>query len=490
MRVILKFIVLVCLLNLTGSGLAYSNQTPSAALRQLSLDNAPWFGDFEAMRDKTLIRVLVPYSRTFYFHDKGMARGLTADLVHDFEVYLNKKYAKKLHKRPITVVIVPTTRDRLLADLIEGLGDIAAGNLTETPERQAQVDFFAPHDRQVSELVLTRVGALPLLSVDDLSGATVHVRSSSSYFASLTSLNQRLTAVGKLPVTIVTVPDAIEDEDLMEMLNAGVVSTIIVDDWKAAIWQQVLPNIQLSSVALREAGHSGWAMRKQSPELLAEVTDFYLNGVKKQHLLERRLVAFNKRIKQIENNTEEKEWQRFETLQALFKKYGEKYGFDPLMLAAQGFQESQLKQETRGPSGALGVMQVLPSTGNALKVGNIRQLEPNIHAGAKYLDELMSRYFSDANFQGDNRTLFSFASYNAGPGKINQLRNEALRRGLDPDRWFNHVELVAADRIGWETTTYVRNIYKYYVAYKLQLEVAELQRQAKTGWSVNPQNAN
>jgi membrane-bound lytic murein transglycosylase MltF len=321
-------------------------------------------------------------------------------------------------------------------------------------------------------------------SIDDLSGVTVHVRQSSSYFDSLTALNQRFHTEAKLPVQIVTVPDGIEDEDLMEMLNAGVVGTIIVDDWKAKIWANVLPNIKLTNLAIRQAGHSGWAMRKQSPELKAEVFDFYVNNIQKQHLLERRLVAFNRQIKQIADNTADKDWQRFENLKLLFEKYGEQYRFDPLMLAAQGYQESMLRQETRGPSGAIGVMQVLPSTAKVLRVGDIKLLEPNIHAGAKYLDQLISDYFSDANFQGDERTLFSFASYNAGPGTINRMRKEAVKRGLDPDRWFNQVELVVADKVGWETTTYVRNIYKYYVAYKLQLEVAEHQRQARMSLSM------
>jgi len=452
--------------------------------RQLSLDNQPWFGDFDQMLDRTMIRVLVPYSRTFYFHDKGHARGLTADLVRDFERHINKKYAKQLHKRPVTVVIVPTTRDHLLDDLVNGLGDIAAGNLTQTPERLAQVDFFAPDDRQVSELVLTGPSSLPIQSLDDLSGAMVHVRQSSSYFDSLTALNQRFHAESKLPVQIVTVPDAIEDEDLMEMLNAGVVGIVIVDDWKAKIWAKVLPNIKLTNLAIRSASHSGWAMRQQSPELKAELMDFYVNNIQKQHLLEQRLVAFNRQIKQIADNTADNDWQRFENLQMLFEKYGEQYGFDPLMLAAQGYQESMLRQETRGPSGAIGVMQVLPSTAKVLRVGDIKLLEPNIHAGAKYLDQLMSDYFSDANFQGDERTLFSFASYNAGPGTINRMRKQAVKRGLDPDRWFNQVELVVADQVGWETTTYVRNIYKYYVAYKLQREVAEHQRQARMSLSM------
>jgi membrane-bound lytic murein transglycosylase MltF len=474
-----KVLLLACLLGVQPSVFAEPTDKAHAVSRQLSIDNTPWFGDFEQMFERTMIRVLVPYSRTFYFHDKGQARGLTADLVRDFERHINKKYAKQLHKRPVTVVIVPTTRERLLDDLVNGLGDIAAGNLTETPERLEQVDFFAPDDRQVSELILTGPSILPIQSIDELSGATVHVRKSSSYFQSLTALNQRFHEQGKTAIQIVTVPDAIEDEDLMEMLNAGVINIMIADDWKAKIWAQVLPKITITGLAIREAGHSGWAMRKQSPELKAEVMDFYINNIQKLHVLQSRLIAFNKQIKQIADNTADKDWQRFERLQQLFEKYGDQYGFDPLMLAAQGYQESTLKQEKRGPSGAIGVMQVLPSTANSLKVGDIKQLEPNIHAGTKYLDELMQRYFSDANFQGDDRTLFSFASYNAGPGTINRMRKEAVNRGLDPNRWFNQVELVVADKVGWETTTYVRNIYKYYVAYKLQLEVAEHQRQAR-----------
>ncbi len=480
----IKVLWLLCLLVAQPSVFAEPTDKAHSVSRQLSIDNTAWFGDFEQMLERTMIRVLVPYSRTFYFHDKGQARGLTADLVRDFERYLNKKYAKQLHKRPVTVVIVPTTRERLLDDLVNGLGDIAAGNLTETPERLAQVDFFAPDDRQVSELILTGPSTLPIQSIDELSGATVHVRKSSSYFQSLTALNQRFHEQGKTAIQIVTVPDAIEDEDLMEMLNAGVINIMIADDWKAKIWAQVLPKITVTHLAIREAGHSGWAMRKQSPELKAEVMDFYINNIQKLHVLQSRLIAFNRQIKQIADNTADKDWQRFERLQQLFEKYGDQYGFDPLMLAAQGYQESTLKQEKRGPTGAIGVMQVLPSTANSLKVGDIKQLEPNIHAGTKYLDELMLRYFSDANFQGDDRTLFSFASYNAGPGTINRMRKEAVNRGLDPDRWFNQVELVVADKVGWETTTYVRNIYKYYVAYKLQLEVAEHQRQARASVSM------
>jgi membrane-bound lytic murein transglycosylase MltF len=124
-------------------------------------------------------------------------------------------------------------------------------------------------------------------------------------------------------------------------------------------------------------------------------------------------------------------------------------------------------------------MQVMPATGAQLKVGDITITEPNIHAGAKYMDHLMTRYFPDAKFDAMNRSLFAFAAYNAGPGRIARLRQEAQTRELDPDVWFNNVEIVVAEKVGIETTTYVRNIYKYYTAYKLMLDVEEAQRKAR-----------
>src|SRR5262245_30256309 len=195
--------------------------------------------------------------------------------------------------------------------------------------------------------------------------------------------------------------------------------------------------------------------------------------------MEARVAQLNKRAKQISNNTGSAEWKRFEDMLALFRKYGEKYGFDPLMLAAQGYQESTLDQNAKSHVGAIGVMQIMPATGTELKVGDIKIIEPNIHGGAKYLDQLMTKYFPDAKFTDAERPLFAFAAYNAGPGNIARMRKEAEKRGLDPDRWFNNVELVVAEKIGMETTTYVRNIYKYYAAYRLTLEAQEAQRKAR-----------
>ena len=454
---------------------------PTAKSFQLSLEYQAWQGDFDQMLERRMIRVLVPYSRTLYYVDKGRERGLAADLVRDFERYVNKKYAKQLGKRPLTVYIIPTTRDKLLSGLEKGMGDIAAGNLTATEERLKIVDFAAPKDRPpVVEVLITGSKAQAVATLDDLSGKTVHVRPSSSYYQSVLALNQKFKAAGKAPVKVVDLADELEDEDIMEMLNAGLLEFGVVDAWKAKIWAQVLPKIKVrEDIVLRSEGHTGWAFRKNSPKLSEALGDYYTNQVLKTGGVEKRIAGYSKRIKQISNNTNNAEMKRFQATLKLFEKYGAQYGFDPLMLAAQGYQESQLDQNAKSHVGAIGVMQIMPATGGDLGVGNIHDIEPNIHGGAKYMNQLMTKYFPDAKFSESVRPLFAFASYNAGPGNISKMRKIAAQRGLDPDKWFNNVEIVVSEKIGIETTTYVRNIYKYYVAYKLIMDAQDAQQRAR-----------
>jgi membrane-bound lytic murein transglycosylase MltF len=480
---IIKYLFLLIFLSFIGSpgDVGAATQQPATKPRQLSLENKPWQGDLDQMLELRRIRVLVPYSRSLYFVDKGRERGITADLVRDFERYLNQKYAKQLGKRPLTVIMIVTTRDKLLSGLADGLGDIAAGNLTVTDARLKIADFIAPTDRKpVQELIVTGPASPQLAALDDLSGKTIHLRKATSYYESVQLLNQRLQKEGKAPAKIVELPEALEDEDILEMLNAGLLELAVVDDWKAKMWAQVLPKIKVrSDLVLRAEGYTGWAVRKGSPKLVEVANEFYKDLVKREGPLEKRLAKYHQRIKQIHNNTSGAEYKRFEATLKLFEKYGARYGFDPLMLAAQGYQESRLNQEARSHVGAIGVMQIMPATGQDLGVGSIHEVEPNIHGGTKYMDQLMTKYFPDAKFTEAERPLFAFASYNAGPGRIAQLRKEAAKRGLDPDKWFNNVELVVGEKVGMETTTYVRNIYKYYAAYRLTLDAQVAARKAR-----------
>jgi membrane-bound lytic murein transglycosylase MltF len=378
-----------------------------------------------------------------------------------------------LGKRPITIYIAPATRDKLLPYLPEGLADVAIGNLTVTEERLKQVDFVPGDEgrRTINEVVVTGPKSPDLKSLDDLSGKSVHVRKASSYYDSLQKLNERFKGDGKPEVQLILVPDALEDEDLMEMLDAGLVELQVVDDWKARMWAQALPKLKVrTDLVLRADAKTGWAIRKDSPKLAAEIEDFFGNWAMKQGVADNRMRVYMSKIKELKDPTARAEYKRFEETLAFFKKYGNKYGFDPLMLAAQGYQESQLNQNAKSQVGAIGVMQLMPATGEQMKVGDIHLVEANIHAGTKYMDQLMTTYFGDAQFSEGNRPLFAFAAYNCGPGNVAKARKEAEKRGLDPNKWFNNVELVIAEKIGTETTTYVRNIYKYFVAYKLMLD--------------------
>jgi membrane-bound lytic murein transglycosylase MltF len=452
-----------------------------AAQRSLELTTRSWTGDFDGMLERRAIRVFVPASRTLYHTDKGRERGITAELVRDFERWLNQKYKKQLGNRPITVFIVPTTRDKLLPRVMDGRADIAAGDITVTEARSQLVDFVTSTDAPpVRELIVTGPGAPALKTLDDLSGQRVYVRPSTSYHESLVALNQRLQARQLAPIQIVPLPDALEDEDKLEMVNAGLVPISVVDDWIGRLWAAPLPRITLhTDLIVRDSGVIGWAVRKNSPQLVATLDEFYGTFAKKQALIAARFAQQARRIRNLRNNGGGAEWKRFQSVLALFEKYGKRYRFDPLMLAAQGFQESQLRQEAVSHVGAIGIMQVMPATGADLRVGDIYVAENNVHAGAKYMDQLMTLYFKDANFSDVDRTLFAFASYNTGAGNIARMRKLAVGRGLNPDVWFNNVELVVADKIGIETTTYVRNIYKYYASYRLQIAAAEEREKAK-----------
>jgi len=459
--------------------LAQTDDAGTTEARSLGFNNKARSGDLDGMIERRLVRIAVPYGRTLFYHDRGRERGLTADTVRKFEEYLNNKYKKDLKKRPITVLLIPTTRDQLIPALLDGRADIAAGNITITEGRQAQIDFSVPIAKPFSEIIVTGPGAPALGTLDDLAGQEVFVRPATSYYESLTALNERFQAAGKPPMTLTLLPDHIEDEDKLDMVNAGLLGISVVDEWLADVWAPILPKVVArKDLVLRSGDQVAWAFRKGSPLLQADIDDFVTNVVRKYGLVASNLKAFSAKLRKAQNAKSGKDWERFQQAVDLFRKYGDQYRFDYLLLAAQGYQESQLDQAKRSPVGAMGIMQLMPTTGKEMKVGDIGQAEPNVHAGAKYMDQLMETYFPDAELDDTNRTLFAFAAYNAGPGRIARLRKVAAEQGYDPNKWFNNVEWVVADKVGQEPVTYVRNIYKYYVSYTLAVEAERAKRAA------------
>ena len=431
-------------------------------------------GDFDEMVQHRRIRALVTYSKTFYFLDRGRQYGLSYETLKSFEKFVNKKLKTKTLK--LHVVFIPVSRDELIPSLLNGLGDIAVANLTITTQRQKEVDFSNPFLTGVKELIVTGPSAPPIKSIDDLAGKKIHVRRSSSYYESLIQLNASFKKARKSRMKLVLADETLEDEDLLEMVNAGLLPMIVVDSHKARFWKQIFKKITVhQDIAVRDGAEIAWAFRKNCPKLKAVVNEFvkgHKEGTMLGNILFKRYLQNTKYVK---NALSEKELEKHRSMVQLFKKYAGKYGFNYLMIGALAYQESGLDQSKRSPSGAVGVMQVLPTTAKDpnINIPDIEKLGNNIHAGTKYLRFIVDRYYKDEPMDEINKMLFAFASYNAGPAKINELRKNASAMGFDPNVWFNNVEIAAAKSIGRETVQYVSNIYKYYISYQMVFKQAE-----------------
>ena len=425
-----------------------------------------WTGDLDGMVERGFIRILTTYNPLLFTTDGIEQHGIAADIGRIFEEWMKKHHGKK---RPLTVVLIPVPRDRLLDDLVAGRGDIVVANLTITPERRKLVDFSRPTYSGVSELVITGPGAPDINSFDDLTALEVHVRRSSSYYEHLSALNERRRGEGKPEIPIQEADERLEDHDLLDMVNAGVIPAVIVDSHKAEFWRQVFDKIEVhEDLAVSSGDDIAWAMRKNSPKLLAAVNDFvktHAKGTLTGNILIKRYL---KSTDWMDNSLSEEARKRYEATIEFIRRYADKYDFDWLMIAAQGYQESKLDQSKRSQVGAIGIMQVMPATAadRNVDIDNIDDAEHNVHAGVKYLRFLREQYFSDKEIDPLDRVLFSFAAYNAGPGNIAKARRKAASMGLDPNQWFNHVEVAASRMISREPVVYVRNIYKYYIAYK------------------------
>ena len=432
------------------------------------LDRGAYRGDLNVMLEKGVVRVLTAYSKTGFFVDGAETGGVTYEYMRAFEAFLRKRQRAKRAPQ-VAVHFVPVSRDRLIPALLAGEGDLVAANLTVTPERRAEVDFSDPYLKNVREVVITGPASPEVATLDDLAGQEVWVRRSSSYWASLEALNRRLTAAERAPAGLVAVDEHLEDEDLLEMLNVGLIPLTVVDDHKARLWTRLLPDIRVrEDLALREGGEIAFAIRERSPRLKAALDAFVAKHGKGTTFGNVVFGRYLGNADHLRNAASRAGRRKLERVIELFRRYGDRYGFDPLMLAAQGYQELRLDNAVRSKAGAVGIMQVLPTTAKdpSVDIADVKVLENNVHAAAKYMRYVMDTYFPEAKMDPFNRTMFAFASYNAGPARIAGLRRQAAGRGVDPDQWFGQVEQVAAERIGRETVQYVGNILKYYVVYR------------------------
>jgi membrane-bound lytic murein transglycosylase MltF len=449
-----------------------SESAESAANVLLEHAHEPWKGGLDGILERGFLRAATANSPLFFLRDGMHETGFAVEIARELEAYLDKTYPKK--GRRMNVVLMPLARDAILPAVREGRADFAFGNLTITPERSESVAFTRPTWKNVSELVVSGPAAPGIESLDDLAATGLHLRPSSSYFEHVSTLNQARDAAGKLVIPVESMDEHLEDYDLLEMVQAGILPAIIVDSHKAAILARVFDNITVhEDLSVNEGGEIAWAVRKDNPKLLSALNGF-VGQVRKGSLLGNILIKrYLGDQDWIDNVQSEDALGRYKESLGFIQKYAGQYEFDWLMIVAQGFQESKLDQSKRSKAGAIGIMQVMPATANDRVVGipDIENAESNVHAGVKYLRFLRKRYFDGTEIAPLDRVLFAFAAYNAGPGGIRKARKRASKMGLDPNRWFDNVEIAAARSISREPVIYVRNIYKYYVAYQL-LETA------------------
>jgi membrane-bound lytic murein transglycosylase MltF len=429
----------------------------------------PWTGDLSGMIERRAIRVVVPFGGYQFYYQKGKPRGAIVDLLRHFETFLNEELQRR-HIR-VYVVPIPVSRDQLFPALLNGHADLIAGDLTITSVRNAAVNFTRPLLKNINEVLVAGPSAPDLKSIDDLSGQEIVVRESSSYYEHLQLLARRFEEEGKPPPIVIKADELLEAEDLLEMLSAGMIPLTVLDDYKARFWASVFPDVVIrDDLAINEGGEIAWAVRTESTELSALLERFLRKYGKGTLVGNDTFNRYLSSASQVRCAVNVDEIEKYPELTQALQTYAEMYGYDWLMLAAQGYQESGLRQDRRSSAGAVGVMQIKPSTAADHNIGidSVDDVDSNIHAGAKYLRFLADRYFSD-EVDPTNQWLFALAAYNAGPARVAKLRTEAAEKGYDRNRWFDNVEIIAAQRIGAETVGYVSSIYKYYVGYQLTL---------------------
>lgn len=475
--------LLLCGSACSGDGAAPSDLAPGDRETRLgqAYDRIGHFtGDLDAMVERRVIRVLTVYSIGRYFLYGGEERGIVVETARQFQKFINRR--EKITQPAIHVAVIPVARDQLVPALLAGRGDVIIASFSVTPERRERVAFSEPASKPLSEVLVTGPSAPPLGGIEDLADETVYLRHSSSYRESVEGVNERFRAAGLAAIEVQPVSELLEDSDLVEMVNAGLLPWAIVDDYKLPWWEGVLADLEVrEDIVFRDGVRTAWALREDNPQLMQAVNEYlrkHREGTMLGNVLKRR---YYDDFDWAANALSPTAYERFAGLEKLFRKYGERFGIDYRLLAAQGFQESRLDQSARSPGGAVGIMQIKPSTARDpnVNVPDIGEAEGNIHAATKYLDFLRSRYFSGPEIGELDSWLLALAAYNAGPARTGDLREKARDMGYDPNVWFDNVELAAVRHVGREPVQYVANIFKYYTSYQLSQAQLEKRRAAR-----------
>lgn len=418
--------------------------------------------DLAQIRSSGVLRVLVNQSRNSSGVVKGEPIGVEYRRLRAFEHYLNRN-AK--NGRSLTLKIIPMAKDQLLAALERGEGDLVAPG--ELIQRRGKGDISAstPIQAKVPLVLVSRQGARRYQRLEQLAGKTLALPTGSAAGQAVLKVNKRLAERKLAPIEIEWVDPSLAVEDVLEMVHAGIYSLSVVELPIAERWAKVLPKLRVESkVVFSREGSLNWFVRRDATSLRASV-DGFLKSYRSPANRDAAFQRVYRHLYKVHNPLGQTERRRLEKVRPVLQRYADRHDFDWLNLAALAFKESTLNPAARGGGSATGLMQITPAAARSVGVGNIQQLDNNVQASAKYLASIRRQFFNSPRFNERERMAFTLAAYNMGPERVQRLRAEARRRGLNPNQWFFQVERVAAEQVGMGVVSYVNSVNKYFLAF-------------------------
>ncbi|MDX5371043.1 MAG: transglycosylase SLT domain-containing protein [Pseudomonadaceae bacterium] len=459
-------LLLACLVALPAQARlsALSGNLPPAASQR----------DLAQIRKDGELRVLVNQSRNSSGEVRGQTIGVEYRRLRAFEQYLNRNARGG---RELRLRLIPRPKDQLLAALQRGEGDLVAPGELLDAHPGLGISASASIRRNVPMVVVGNLRNRHYRKLEDMAGRSLVLPAGSFAAEALRPLNRRLAEVDRPPLAVEWADASLAVEDVLEMVQAGIYPWTAVELPIAERWLKVMPRLRIERhLVLSQEGDLSWFVRRGSPMLRASVDRFLADyrvpadqDAAFQRVYRRSYKVRNPLAGGIER-------QRLERVRGVLQKHGELQSLDWLQLAAVAYKESTLNPAARGASGATGLMQITPAAARSVGVGNIQALDNNVLAATRYMAWIRREFFSSRQIVDAERMAFVLAAYNMGPQRVQGLRAEARRRGLDANRWFFQVERVAMERMGLGVVSYVNSVNKYYLAYDRERLLLEPQK--------------
>jgi len=463
-----RVLLLLCLLSLLPfPALARMTGPPEAWQRPGQVRDLP------QVRGSGVLRVLVNQSRNSSGELNGQPVGVEYRRLRAFERYLNRS-AKG--GRPLRLEIIPRAKDQLIAALQRGEGDLVAPGELVNLQGQGDISPSTPIMGKVPLVLVGHKGRVRYRRLEQLAGKTLALPAGSAAGEAVQRVNEQLAARRLRPIAIDWVDPSLAVEDVLEMIHAGIYSLSVVELPIAQRWAKVLPRLQVASeVRFPHDGKLSWFVRRDAGMLRASI-DGFLKDYRPPSDQDAVFQRAYRRLYKVHYPLGNLERRRLEKVRPVLQQYAERNNLDWLNLAALAFKESTLNPAARGAGNATGLMQVTPAAARSVGVSNIHRLENNVQASARYLASIRRKFFASPRLNERERMAFTLAAYNAGPQRVQQLRAEARRRGLNPDQWFFQVERVAAEQLGLGVVSYVNSVNKYFLAFHQQRSALESQQ--------------